>query len=500
MRIRKLVHLILTVFLLSLTILTFLPFNFPFKVPKVKAQTTATLWVNAFDNVRTGWTRVGSSPYLDAKDQPTNYVYNDNTVVAYQKIGDFHFPNLPTEATDVTSVTLWVYADTASPFVYFWIYVWDGSVWNEVTCYHGPWSWKSYDLSTVLDTVEKVNNAKIYLDSAGFGVVIKCDAVYLEVEYTVKTWPQSSNLDFNSTIPFSSCNMSSYWTDSSGLSGFIFSLKVGTGNWENDTWQAIAGSPTSATVYKIETLPSYSSKHVEFKFYVNNTLNLWNVSDAVFIPLQPVYDVKLYVDTYLNETQQWSVYGTSPFLNQELDNNYIESTDIDQLIGNFTFQNLFSTFQNVEVLTLNVLYKPRAIGTRLIYTLYSGSIALQYESKLTRADAWNWDVINLFSDYLPNPKLKLNDTILTIEEDSLYYPTKVDMVFIGINLTHSPVLWIMRDKYERPPNSPLTIGQSATIFAQFHDDSGLSLAKFNHNASELWLSDNLTLTLTGITS
>lgn len=67
------------------------------------------------------------------------------------------------------------------------------------------------------------------------------------------------------------------WTDTNGLSGFIFSAN-NTGHWINATWLPMTGTSNSSVfVYTAnDTINNVDS----FKFYANNTSNQWNTTSV----------------------------------------------------------------------------------------------------------------------------------------------------------------------------------------------------------------------------
>ncbi len=150
------------------------------------------LWVDSFDGTRDQWTKNGVSPYLDNQDQTGNYVYGiANGLGSRQgdKIGDYGFEDHAQTGT-IISVELKVYGHANSQHPnqnYFSVYLWDGSSWRYVMDFKGAsgYIWKEADITSYLDTWEKVNQAKIYLqtESKGDRGGQSCDAALLVVRY-----------------------------------------------------------------------------------------------------------------------------------------------------------------------------------------------------------------------------------------------------------------------------------------------------------------------------
>jgi len=139
-------------------------------------MTTVELWVNGFDASSDSWTKIGSTPYLDAQDQPTNYVYSSarNT-----NCGLFTFQQRAGSET-INSVVLYIYSY--------------GVATNDFECYLGAtptglgppaggWAWKNIDVSTILTTWSEINTATLLLDRRNTTNEAGCDATYLLVDY-----------------------------------------------------------------------------------------------------------------------------------------------------------------------------------------------------------------------------------------------------------------------------------------------------------------------------
>jgi len=235
------------------------------------------LWVDGYDNSKTGWNRYGNSPYLDAQDQPTNMI---NSTVDEDLIGDFSFQDLPSTATSIINVTFWTYTLSKFTLSRIYFYVWNGSDWIEVSGVYSvnSWGWDSENITDILDTVDKVNNAKIYIRADGSWLSsypVHVDAVKLEVwyEYSPPN-PQASNISFDNTILARDTKFSVKWTDDAGLSGYIFSWNA-SGSWENDTWISWTGNPLKAWSNVTKELPPKYSYMIGWRIYANDTDGNW---------------------------------------------------------------------------------------------------------------------------------------------------------------------------------------------------------------------------------
>jgi len=158
-----------------LLLILFMPLPKGFSDPDVE-----TLWCNSYSSNRVGWTRTGSSPYLD--DTDGSYIY---TKLNAQTEGDFSFADLIYAGT-ITSVTLYLetYADDAPNDDGFYVWVYDGGSWtNEGLIQPSTNGWGTYEtlsLTTKLDTDIKVNAAQVYFQFLKSG---GADEAYIRRSY-----------------------------------------------------------------------------------------------------------------------------------------------------------------------------------------------------------------------------------------------------------------------------------------------------------------------------
>jgi len=153
------------------------------------------LWVNNFDATRDQWVKNGSSPYLEAQDEPNNCVYGEKAGIGSRngdQIGDFEFEDTNQTGT-IISVKLRVYghASTTKPNqCYFSVCLWDGTSWTKVMEVKGGnvYAWIEADVSSHLTTWGQINGAKIYLitEAKGGGSGEggqACDSALLVIDY-----------------------------------------------------------------------------------------------------------------------------------------------------------------------------------------------------------------------------------------------------------------------------------------------------------------------------
>lgn len=132
-----------------------------------KIVTAAThLYVDGFTIAGTiTWTRVGTSPYLDAIDYPVNYVHNtakDDETVG-EGIREFTFEDMPEYPITESYVDLYCKGDGDDTI---WVFLWDGSSWVGVGIITPTtsWSWQSLRIDGYgFGTYDKINGAKLWL-------------------------------------------------------------------------------------------------------------------------------------------------------------------------------------------------------------------------------------------------------------------------------------------------------------------------------------------------
>jgi len=144
------------------------------------------LYVDSFDNTRTGWTRVGAPPYLDNQNYPTDYA--ELSANQTESVGDFGFQNSSKSSETINSVTIRAYGWRERGQDEMGFYLWNGSSWdvkyliNRVSA-----GWVGYDVTARLGTWAKIDGAKIYLDGdttqSGDGKVF-ADCAMLRINYT----------------------------------------------------------------------------------------------------------------------------------------------------------------------------------------------------------------------------------------------------------------------------------------------------------------------------
>jgi len=117
--------------------------------------------VDGFIETRAGWTRIGASPWLDAPDDG-NYIYTD---VKNDEIGDFTFKDVPGWSTG-SSIYLVVYCQQeAGGNDQLEINLFSGTVWTPIatiTPNPGAYAYEVFNVTSLLNSQDLLNNAKIY--------------------------------------------------------------------------------------------------------------------------------------------------------------------------------------------------------------------------------------------------------------------------------------------------------------------------------------------------
>jgi len=145
-------------------------------------MTIEDLYVATLGTERTAWSEVGTTPFLDAQDQPTNYIYSTTKKAEH---GDFTFDTSSGSGT-INSVYLYVYGQEASNNALTEFYIFNGNAWSETDSVDLPLTWglASVDISTILDSWTKIDAAKLYIKKGNNSVRIDIDTAYLKVDYT----------------------------------------------------------------------------------------------------------------------------------------------------------------------------------------------------------------------------------------------------------------------------------------------------------------------------
>ena len=147
------------------------------------ADATMLLYTNADDGTQTDWTRVGTSPHLNAIDYNANYVFVSGN---NRLVGDFGFADSGKSAETINSVTVQLYAKQTLGSKNLEVFLWDGSSWASLGAQTTPtsWGWMNWTATARLDTWAKIDAAEIYSKSASAAGTYEVDCARLQVNYT----------------------------------------------------------------------------------------------------------------------------------------------------------------------------------------------------------------------------------------------------------------------------------------------------------------------------
>jgi hypothetical protein len=144
--------------------------NFHSDSRKVKILTVEEVYVNSFDGTEVAWVEVGSSPYLH--NTTTDYIYSDTNNQYESKFG------FPTSAGSGTINSVKIRVEVMNTYIEIGssckVYVWDGSSWVLLGEVSSPdvYTWKEFDVTTILNTWDKINGAKLrFLSVVGDGAI-----------------------------------------------------------------------------------------------------------------------------------------------------------------------------------------------------------------------------------------------------------------------------------------------------------------------------------------
>lgn len=124
------------------------------------------------------WTPVGTTPYLNAQDQPTNYIHSNSRNANSDVFGFQDSSDLGT----ITKVELFIYAQQGGAGDDFTTIV------NSTDTLLGPpatWGWVSVDVTSIVGTTwAGVNAATMYFDKPNTPNDPAVDCAYLRVTYS----------------------------------------------------------------------------------------------------------------------------------------------------------------------------------------------------------------------------------------------------------------------------------------------------------------------------
>ena len=240
---------------------------------------TLWLYVNADDESRTEWTRIGTSPYLDAIDYSTNYVNASGNNLS---VGDFNFTDSGKSLETISNVEVQLYAKQSGTNNNLEIFVWDGSEWTSAgnLATLTSWSWMNWTATTVLDTWTKIDSTKIYIKSSSGGGTYEVDCARLKVDYA----PQNYELDLEAQ--WTNVEHSELNEELCIYGGTMSAENIGIDVWNGSDWENLfidlksGWNNASVTLY-------LTSSNFTIRFKGGNEMgdiiqNTWDI-DAVLL-------------------------------------------------------------------------------------------------------------------------------------------------------------------------------------------------------------------------
>ncbi len=202
---------------------------------------TLDLYVDIFDNTRTGWTTHGTVPYLHSQNYPTDYIWLglDRT----ESIGDFAFQNSSKSLGTINSVILRVYAWKEDSRDRLWIYLWDTSFWGSaynITRVSAEWT--EFDVTARLDTWAKIDGAQIYLNgdtTQAENYRLFADCMMLRINYSIV------NYDLDLEVQWTNATYDMSHEELCIFAGTMASENFKVDVWNGSAWQTLFSNLSS---------------------------------------------------------------------------------------------------------------------------------------------------------------------------------------------------------------------------------------------------------------
>lgn len=222
----------------------------------------AYLYCDNFDSTETGWNAVGSAPYLN--DDSTSYIQS------FRMSNESWFGF--SDATDLPQqIFLEVETQGGEPASYCTIFLGEGTASCVVAtvCFDRFTSWKSYNVTSQLNSVEKLQAAKVKLQSLNATTSFGSRIYRCRLRLYTGPVPTYSTLGTNTREANASASFHCQWTDIDGLS---------TASLTHNCTGSFATANTSITDgwgnFSVR-LPTNSLNNVLYWFWANDSLNSW---------------------------------------------------------------------------------------------------------------------------------------------------------------------------------------------------------------------------------
>ena len=141
--------------------------------------------------------------------------------------------------------------------------------WDQVSCSPSLSSSTTYKVRVLVEFVN-INKVDVFL--------INWWVDDVQVNFTYNSYPRWSTPEKNLTTVYRNdyVRFNATWNDDDGLAGYVFSINQG-GGWTNSSYTAFSG--TSNVSQNVTQITASAETAVQWRFYANDTGNLWNMTD-----------------------------------------------------------------------------------------------------------------------------------------------------------------------------------------------------------------------------
>jgi hypothetical protein len=268
------------------------------------------LYVNADDESKAYWTRVGTNPYLDAIDYNTNYIHSS---LKDQLEGDFGFTDSGKSTETINSVTVQIYVQQ-SLSKDLRVFVWDSSSWTDLgmQTLTTSWRWENYTATAVLDTWAKIDGAEIYLETTTSAGIYEVDCARLQVDYSFYTPPNYeldlevhwTSVDFDETYG-ELCIKTGTFSGSEDI--MVYAWNVSTSDW-HFLYNLTASNWNNVSVMDWLNNENFTARFLGGNESSDTNQDSWNI-DATLLHVWTVstydYDYVLRVNNI--DTDSWQI-------------------------------------------------------------------------------------------------------------------------------------------------------------------------------------------------
>jgi len=374
------------------------------------ADVTMRLYINADDETRTDWTRVGTNPYLDAIDYNTNYVHVSGN---NKLVGDFGFADSGKSTETINSVTVQLYAKQSLPSMSLEVFVWDGSAWTSLGTQTTPtsWGWMHWTATTKLNTWAKIDGAKIYIKSRSAAGTYEVDCTRLQVNYTATEWKKDS---YNLQDPTGSGNIN--W-----LRVYVRARLTASGTSTIRTLVRTYGADYESSNITLST--SYQDNYTQYNTNPN-TGSAWTWTEITALEVGASSQRSGGAD--IRMTAVWVAV------------NYSSTDHMFDINGTFTLDLSTYPLDYIQTVEIQLKYSANDTGENWYLKAYNWTSSTYSDSGFnstaghTPTTGWNYYAVNLTDRW--NSYVWNNGTLYVkvVDEGPDTNQTTIDIDFLGI--------------------------------------------------------------------